>query len=83
MPAQLVTEHVVPFEDTLSSTDLLFAEVIAGEGEGVDEEPEQGGDAQGQTPGGLEVITERSTIRRRVVRNEKGMRRLTRVLDAF
>ena len=34
---------------------LLFAEVIAGEGEGVDEDPEQGGDAQGQRPGGEEV----------------------------
>ena len=55
MPAQLVTEHIAPFEDTLLSTDLLLAEVIAGEGEGVDEEPEQGGDAQGQTPGGEKV----------------------------
>ena len=55
VPAQLVTEHIVPFEDTFSSTDLLFAEVIAGEGEGVDEDPEQGGDAQGQRPGGEEV----------------------------
>ena len=55
MPAQLVTEHIAPFEDTLLSTDLLLAEVIAREGEDVDEEPEQGGDAQGQTPGGEEV----------------------------
>ena len=43
------------FEDTLLSTDLLLAEVIAREGEDVDEEPEQGGDAQGQTPGGEKV----------------------------
>ena len=55
MPAQLVTEHIVPFEDTFSSTDLLFAEVIAGEGEGVDEDPEQGGDAQGKPQGGEKV----------------------------
>ena len=55
MPAQLVTEHIVPFEDTLLSTDLLLAEVIAGEGEDVDEDPEQGGDAQGQRPGGEKV----------------------------
>ena len=55
MPAQLVTEHIVPFEDTLLSRDLLLAEVIAGEGEDVDEDPEQGGDAQGQRPGGEEV----------------------------
>ena len=55
MPAQLVTEHIVPFEDTLLSRDLLLAEVIAGEGEDVDEDPEQGGDAQGQRPGGEKV----------------------------
>ena len=55
MPAQLVTEHIVPFEDTLLSRDLLLAEVIAGEGEDVDKDPEQGGDAQGQPPGGEKV----------------------------
>ena len=55
VPAQLVTEHIVPFEDTFSSTDLLFAEVIAGEGEDVDEDPEQGGDAHWQRPGGEKV----------------------------
>ena len=55
MPAQLVTEHIVPFEDTLLSRDLLLAEVIAGEGEDVDEDPEQGRDAQGQRPGGEKV----------------------------
>ena len=37
------------------STDLLLAEVIAGEGKDVDEDPDQGGDAQGQPPGGEKV----------------------------
>ena len=45
----------ITFEDTFSSTDLLLAEVIAGEGEDVDEDPEQGGDAQRQRPGGEKV----------------------------